>query len=307
MYKPIERKKPAYKESTLSAKSKSTKERVGKTQNRYHKHQHNHHTNAYSSFTMTCCKSSCLSRYIATALHSFVAVIINKAVAWMTLTCKVEKNIPKLTALQWTTSDSKNRIVCATATMGRHIGYTAYVTRENCIWLFGRAAQQVTAFQQSSTDIAQITRGPTHCSIRDTEGKVYSIGQNNKRERGVPISEDASSDTFDANPVRIESLSQHHVVDVQSGRSWNIFRTAQGHVFTNGDNSSYILGHSYELDWQWQPKMIEYFAKNNIRIADCAAEYCDAGVYLGLDANDHTKLYCVWLQIHSMLFGLAVR
>ena len=37
--------------------------------------------------------------------------------------------------------------------------------------------------------------------------------------------------------------------------------------------------------------MIKYFAKNNIRISNCGAEYSDAGVYL--DANDNTKLYCV--------------
>ena len=116
--------------------------------------------------------------------------------------------------------------------------------------------------------IRDVSSGPVSyffLAISD-KGKVYAWGFNQKGQLGV--------DDFQnrRNPTLIESLSDHNIIAVATGRQHSLFLTDEGVVFSCGDNKSGQCGIGLKKECVTLPSHIDYSGSPVVKIA-CGADF----------------------------------
>lgn len=95
-------------------------------------------------------------------------------------------------------------------------------------------------------------------------GNLYTWGKNTS-SLGYKVSTQTTSVTA---PKKVEGFD-NNVTQAVLGPNHSALITSEGHLYTWGNGSSGQLGHNDDKSYE-EPKLIEFFAKNNLEVQEVA-------------------------------------
>ena len=125
----------------------------------------------------------------------------------------------------------------------------------------------VTALEDKSiTKLSTQDFDKHHSLAMDSEGRVYSWGQNNHGQLGLGDKEDRLS------PEEIEFFSDKSIIQISLGKFHSLALDNEGQVYSWGWNEGGQLGLEDKKD-KFEPSLIPYFKENGIFITQVITAY----------------------------------